>query len=37
MHGKGKFIFSVGKQYEGEFKDDKFDGHGRFLWPNGKN
>ncbi len=36
MNGKGKLLWSDGKCYEGEFKDDKKHGKGIFKWPDGR-
>lgn len=36
MHGKGVLKWPNGKQYEGEFKDDKRHGHGVFTWADGR-
>jgi hypothetical protein len=32
MHGKGKLTWADGKIYEGEFVNDKREGHGVFTW-----
>lgn len=32
MHGKGKFLWPDGKFYEGEYKNDKKDGYGKYFW-----
>jgi hypothetical protein len=32
MHGKGKFTWPDGKFYEGEYKNDKKDGYGKYFW-----
>jgi hypothetical protein len=32
----GKLCFPTGSVYEGEFKDNSFDGKGKYTWPNGK-
>ena len=36
MHGVGKFIWSNGKSYEGDFKMNMMNGDGRYVWPDGK-
>ena len=36
MHGKGVFSWKDGRRYEGEYVNDKKEGHGKFDWPNGK-
>jgi len=35
MHGKGSFEWPDGRTYIGEYKNDKKDGSGKFMWPNG--
>ena len=30
--GKGKIIFDSGDTYEGEFRDNKFNGYGHYIW-----
>lgn len=35
-HGVGELFFPSGKKYIGEFKDDLFDGNGRFVEPDGR-
>ena len=35
ISGKGKYTFSDGKVYIGEFKDGQFDGIGTIQYPNG--
>lgn len=46
-HGQGKFTYPDGSTYEGNFRNDKFDGYGTYLfaadnreykgyWSNGK-
>ncbi len=32
-HGKGKYIYHDDVVYNGNFKDDKYDGPGEILWP----
>lgn len=32
MHGKGVFKWSDGRRYEGNYVDDKKEGHGVFEW-----
>ena len=34
-HGRGVAHFPDGSSYEGDFKDDKFEGVGKFIWKNG--
>jgi hypothetical protein len=34
--GKGIFKFADGAVYVGEFKEDKIEGHGEFVWPHNK-
>lgn len=34
MNGKGKYKFSDGREYEGDFRDDRFEGQGKLTWPN---
>jgi hypothetical protein len=36
MHGSGKFKWSDGSYYEGEYMFGKKHGHGKFLFSNGK-
>jgi hypothetical protein len=36
MHGKGHLIWPDGKEYIGEFIDDKRHGHGIFKWTDGR-
>ena len=36
MNGKGKFVWSDGRTYDGEYVNDKKQGHGIFTWPTGK-
>lgn len=33
--GKGKYEFSNGDYYIGEFKENRLDGYGEFNWKNG--
>lgn len=35
-HGVGKFIWPDMSQYEGEFYENKIQGRGRMIWPDGK-
>ena len=35
MHGKGIYTYANGDIYEGEFKNGKKNGIGRFKWING--
>ena len=32
-HGHGKFTFEDGRVYEGQWKDDIIEGHGKMIWP----
>lgn len=36
MHGKGHLIWPDGKQYIGEFEEDKRHGKGKFTWKDGR-
>lgn len=36
MHGKGILKWLEGKEYEGDFVEDKRHGHGRFKWNDGR-
>ena len=36
INGIGKFVFSDGRSYEGEFSDNKMEGYGILNWPDGK-
>lgn len=36
MHGKGTFKWNDGRQYEGNYIEDKKEGWGEFRWPDGK-
>lgn len=35
MHGKGRFDWTDGTQYKGEFKSNEITGVGRYQWPDG--
>ena len=35
MHGYGTFKWIDGRQYQGDYLDDKKHGHGVFIWPDG--
>jgi hypothetical protein len=35
-NGQGTFNFSNGREYVGEWKDDKRDGQGTIIYPDGK-
>ena len=35
-HGKGKFLWSDGSQYEGDFKDNNIEGYGVYIWWDGR-
>lgn len=35
MHGRGKFLWSDGRIYEGQYKNNKKEGFGIFNWPSG--
>ena len=36
MHGKGIFTWDNGKKYEGDYVDDKKEGHGVMIFPDGR-
>ena len=36
IHGKGKYIFADGREYDGEWVNNKLHGKGRFKWPDGR-
>lgn len=36
MHGFGVYTWKDGRKYEGEYKNDKKDGHGIYYWADGK-
>jgi hypothetical protein len=36
MHGKGVFKWPDGKNYDGEYVDDKKEGYGEFTWSDGR-
>jgi hypothetical protein len=36
MHGSGEFEWNDGRQYIGEYREDKKEGKGIFLWPDGR-
>ena len=36
MHGKGKIVWPDGRQYEGDYLDDKKHGFGVFIWADGR-
>lgn len=36
MHGRGTLIWRDGKRYEGNFVNDKREGHGIFRWKDGR-
>ena len=36
MHGKGVYTWKDGRKYEGEYKNDKKDGHGIYIWADGR-
>jgi hypothetical protein len=36
MHGFGVYTWKDGRKYEGEYKNDKKDGHGVYYWADGK-
>ena len=36
MHGEGTFTWADGRQYQGEYVDDKKQGVGIFIWPDGR-
>lgn len=33
MHGVGKYVWSDGKEYRGQYFDDKKTGYGIYTWP----
>ena len=35
-NGKGKYIYANGGCYDGDWKDDKMNGHGKIYLKNGK-
>ena len=36
MHGYGILTWKDGKRYEGDFFNDKREGHGKFTWADGR-
>mgnify|MGYP003440447615 CR=1 FL=1 len=36
MHGHGLLVWKDGKQYEGDFVNDKREGTGKFTWADGR-
>ena len=32
MNGKGNFVFQDGREYDGEYINDKKEGYGEFKW-----
>ena len=36
MHGYGKYVWTDGKTYEGQFNSDKKHGYGIYTWPDGR-
>ena len=36
MEGHGVFTWPDGRNYEGDYKNDKKDGKGIFYWPDGR-
>ena len=36
MNGRGKFIWPDGREYIGDYKNDKKEGHGVLTWPDGR-
>lgn len=36
MNGKGHLKWADGREYRGEFIDDKRDGYGEFTWKDGR-
>ena len=36
MHGKGKFTWSDGRYYTGDYYEDKKEGEGVLTWPDGR-
>ncbi len=35
MHGKGRFLYSDGSSYDGEYINGRKEGNGTFIFPNG--
>ena len=36
MNGKGTFVWSDGRKYEGQYVNEKKEGYGQFSWPDGR-
>ena len=36
MHGRGVFTWPDGRNYEGDYVEDKKEGQGAFTWPDGR-
>jgi len=36
IHGKGKYIWNDGREYDGEWKDSNMDGFGVYIWQDGR-
>ena len=36
-HGKGKLLWDDGSYYNGDFKNNKFEGNGTYIWTDGRN
>lgn len=36
MHGKGHYSWPDGRQYSGDYVEDKKQGYGTYIWPDGK-
>ncbi len=36
MEGSGIFVWPDGRQYVGDYIDDKKEGNGTFYWPDGR-
>ena len=36
MHGKGKLVWPEGKEYNGDFYEDRRHGFGKFRWHDGR-
>lgn len=36
MHGVGHYIWGDGREYKGDYANDKKHGFGKYLWPDGR-